>query len=249
MQQYFIDTCLQSGDVITFDTQQSHHIANVMRMRENEQIRLCDQQEKLFFAKVHFQHKQVQAIVLDPIVDQTHNAVCITLAQGMIKGEKWDYLLQKSAELGVDEILPFISSRCVVKAKEDKLDRKMQRWNKILREACEQCKRSSLVKLQEPQPFLELPESGYDLKLIAYEDADVQSEKLYETLEANINIQSVIIVIGSEGGFSKEEVALLEEKGYQRVSLGARILRAETAALSVLSNIAFFYDMKRGEIG
>lgn len=247
MQQYFIDKMIQIGDTITLDKEQSHHIANVLRMREGEMIRLCDKHEQLFSAYIHFQAKIVQAHVDAAIEDHTRNSVSITLAQGMIKGEKWDYFLQKSAELGVTEIIPFMSSRCVVKAKEDKIERKMERWRKILLEACEQCKRSSLVTLHEPATFANLPETGYDIKLIAYEDADHASDRLCDVLKKHKTIQSIIVVVGSEGGFSKEEVECLEKQGYVRVSLGARILRAETAALSLLSNIAFFYDMERGK--
>ena len=82
-----------------------------------------------------------------------------------------------------------------------------------------------------------------DLKLIAYEDADHQSEHLYQVLQQHKNISSVLVVVGSEGGFSIEEVEQLEASGFIRVSLGARILRAETAAISLINNIAFFYEM------
>lgn len=244
MQQYFIEGIIKQGDMIEMNKEQSHHIANVMRMKENEVIRLCDEHQQMYFSRVHFEQRQVYAIAEEFIEDHTHNRVHITLAQGLIKGEKWDYLLQKSAELGVDEIIPFTSSRCVVKAKDDKMDRKMERWNKILLEACEQCKRSSQVLLHPPLAFQDLCQQDYELKLIAYEDADQISNRLCDILKKHSDVTRILIVIGCEGGFAKEEVAVLENSGFLRASLGARILRAETAALSLLSNIAFFYDME-----
>lgn len=244
MQQYFIEGMIHQGDMIEMNKEQSHHIANVMRMKEHEVIRLCDEHQHMYFSHVHFEQRNVYAIVEKVIEDHTHNRVHITLAQGLIKGEKWDYLLQKSAELGVDEIIPFTSRRCVVKAKDDKIDRKMERWKKILLEACEQCKRSSQVFLHPPIAFQELCQQDYELKLIAYEDADQVSNRLCNILRTHTHTKRILIVIGCEGGFAKEEVDVLEESGFLRVSLGARILRAETAALSLLSNIAFFYDME-----
>ena len=117
--------------------------------------------------------------------DCSQTSVELILAQGMIKGEKWDYLLQKSAELGVAEIIPFVSSRCVVKIKDEKSEKKIVRWNKILCEACEQCKRSTLVRLQPPCTFSQLSQIDADLRLIAYEDADCKSERLCEVLRAH----------------------------------------------------------------
>lgn len=248
MQQYFIDTSAQQGDTIELNKEQSHHIAHVMRMKANEHIRIVDVHARIFLASVVFQEGKVFAKLIEAIADNTKNRVQITLAQGLIKGDKWDYLLQKSAELGVDTILPFVSSRCVVKRKDEKMDKKIIRWNKILMEASEQCKRSTLVELKEPISFKELIHQTADVKLIAYEDADMKSERLCDVLMNYPNVNHVLIVVGSEGGFSKEEVDELLTNGYLKVSLGARILRAETAALSLLSTIPFFYDMEGEDV-
>lgn len=244
MQQYFIEEETSVGQNVQLNKEQAHHITNVMRMREFERIRIVDTQEQMFFAKVQFKEKAVFAQIEETIEDRTRTNVTITLAQGLIKGEKWDYLLQKSAELGVSKLVPFTSSRCVVKTKDEKQDKKLARWNKILLEACEQCKRSTLVELVAPTTLSELSEHRSQLNLLAYEDADVSSERLCDILMSHRNITSVTIVIGCEGGFSKEEVVQLEQSGFLRVSLGARILRAETAALSLVNTTAFFYDMQ-----
>lgn len=244
MQQYFIHDIAHMHDHIQLDEEQSHHIAHVLRMREQDVIRIVDTNNQMFYAHILFQGKQVIACIDEEIEDHTKNKIHITLAQGLIKKEKWDFLLQKSAELGVDRIVPFISSRTVVKSKDEKADKKKQRYRKILQEACEQCKRSTLVALEDVTSFQELSKEVADIKLIAYEDADVQSEALHTILKANPQATSALIVIGSEGGFSKEEVEVLQKAGFQRVSLGARILRAETAAISMISNLSFFYEME-----
>lgn len=123
------------------------------------------------------------------------------------------------------------------------MDKKLLRWNKILLEACEQCKRSTLVDLKEPCLLKDAARYKSELNIIAYEDADATSEKLHRLLAKYPKISSVTIAIGSEGGFSKEEVSMLMEMGYHRVSLGARILRAETAALAAIHGTSFYYDM------
>lgn len=243
MQQYFIETCVNKQKNILMGKEQARHISHVMRMKENEVIRIVDCHARIFHAQIHYENKQVYACIMEQIEDHTRNAVDITLLQGLIKKDKWDYLLQKSAELGVTSIVPFISSRCVVKTKEERMDTKMQRWNKILLEGCEQCKRSTLVNLHEPCDMKSAAELGKGLKLIAYEDADVQSEKLVNVLKMHPNIKDVTLAIGCEGGFSKDEIAYFQSLGYQRVSLGTRILRAETAALAGVNAIAFYYDM------
>lgn len=243
MQQYFIEQPATLGDVIEMNKEQAHHIGHVMRMRAGDVIRIADSHAHLFYANVVFHGNTVLAQIQEPIEDHTRTRVSITLAQCLIKGEKWDYLLQKSAELGVERIYPFTSSRCVVKTKDDKLDKKMQRWNKILLEACEQCKRSTLVALQEPDKLQELIHIEADLKLIAYENADIHAQRLCDILPKYPDSKSIVVAVGCEGGFSPEEVTFLVEHGYHCVSLGSRILRAETAALSLINSISFYYDM------
>ena len=245
MQQYFVNESLSIHQVVEMNKEQAHHIGNVMRMKQGEIIRIADYHEHMFFAHVSFEDNKVYAIIDEAIDDATKTAVEITLAQGLIKKEKWDFLLQKCAELGVSCIHPFTSSRTVVKTKDEKQDKKMQRWNKILQEACEQCKRSSLVELAAPTTFASLIEKSKDadLKLIAYENASVQSSALKDVLKTHLGAKSVYIVVGCEGGFSEEEVNQLEAHGFIRISLGARILRAETAAMSLVNAISFFYDM------
>lgn len=244
MQQYFIDKATHTNEIVELNEEQSHHMIHVLRMRQKDTIRIADASKQMFFASIEIQKQTVFAHILEPIEDHTKGRVEITLAQGLIKKEKWDFLLQKTAELGVDCILPFISSRTIVKNKEEKADKKQARYEKILLEACEQCKRSTLVELKPCISFQDLKQQSADLKLIAYEDADRQSDGLYDVLCQYEQIRSVLVVIGSEGGFSPDEVQELEQAGYLRVSLGSRILRAETAAMAAISNLGFFYDAR-----
>lgn len=248
MQQYFIDKIVQVHDCICLNEEQAHHIAHVMRMKTGEQVRIVDGQQHLFLAHITFEDKKVIACIDEELRDDTKTKVEIVLAQGLLKKEKWDFLLQKSAELGVSEIQPFISSRSVVKSKDERQDKKMVRWNKILLEACEQCKRTSLVTLHTPCHLKDIVYLQGDIKLVAYEDADIASHRMIDMLKQYPNAKRIVVAIGCEGGFSLEEVTLLEQHGFVRVSLGSRILRAETAAMNTIGNLSFYYEAMQEEI-
>lgn len=243
MQQYFVDALALPGETIVFSSQQAHHIRHVMRMPQGEYIRVADNSGSVMLAQVEYGENSVDARMVKPLADHSQTHVRLMLAQGMIKGEKWDYLLQKSAELGAAEIFPFVSSRCVVKIKDEKAEKKLVRWNRILQEACEQSRRSTLVHLHAPCTFSDLKHLHADVKLIAYEDADQCSERLCDVLATHPKASSVLVVVGSEGGFSLAEVEELCAAGFYRVSLGGRILRAETAAMALLNSVEFFYDV------
>ena len=212
-------------------------------MKDHAIVRIVDVAYTIFLASIQKVNKEVKATILEQIEDKTKLPIKVTLVQGLIKGEKWDFLLQKTSELGVHTIVPFSSKRSVVKTKKESIDKKLMRWNKISLEACEQCKRSTLVQIEEPISFSEITNYKSQLNIIAYEDADCESESLGKIMKQNPNITSITFVVGCEGGFDKEEVAYLEKHGFQRVSLGTRILRAETAAMYVVNAANFYYDM------
>ncbi len=175
----------------------------------------------------------------DPHHNETH--ISLTLAPALIRREKFELILQKAAELGVDRIVPFESSRCVVHARSEKADRQLQRWNDILMEAARQCKRNRIPELTAVKTLKDLKEYQSDVNFAAYEKADEKAMFLSEGLDGQ---KSVTVVIGPEGGFSESEAAELNAMGFHTVTLGSRILRAETAALYVCAVISE-YDERR----
>lgn len=249
MQQYFIQEEILLNQPIEMNQEDFHHISHVLRMKENDCIRLCDE-KAMYFAKLHFTQGTLYAIPYEIIPDHTKTSIPITLAMGLIKGEKWDFVIQKACELGVHQIIPFTSSRCVVKTKTDKIDKKLERWNKIAKEACEQCKRSTIATISSPITYQQLHHQTNEqtLKLIAYEDADLTGNHFASLLSQYPTCQEILIVIGPEGGFSKEEVQFFLQQGFHCISLGGRILRAETAALYTLSTIDFYYDLIKKDL-
>lgn len=245
MQQYFIKGKCKINERFDFDEEQAHHIKNVLRMKNGSQVRVVDENENAYMAEILIDTHGVSGIVCDPLAP-TESSIKTTLIMGLIKGDKWDYLLQKACECGAYEILPMVSSRCVVKAKEEKADKKLARWNKIASEACEQCKRTHRAQVLPAADFKQSLRCDADLKLIAYEDADLKACNLAAVFDANADIHSIAVMVGPEGGFSIDEVEQAEAAGFIRVSLGSSIFRAETAALFVLNAISYHYDIRGG---
>ncbi len=233
MQQYFILEKIGTNDVICFNDEQTHHIRDVLRMKENTVVRIVDQDNKAAFATIFYEGKKVKASNIELDLDNNEMTCQITLCLGLIKKEKWDVVLQKCTELGVSRIIPFESSRTIVKAKEDKSTKKLERWNKIMLEAAEQSKRNRVPIIYEPVQFKELGKYLSDCNCVAYEDAKITGEKLRNLIDK----RSMTIVIGPEGGLSSDEVDSLMNQGFHCISLGKRTLRAETAAMYVCSAI------------
>lgn len=233
MQQYFSDYPLQVGEEYYFDNKQAHHAKNVVRLN-NEKVRLVHDGIG-YFGTCYSKGNDFVAMV--DSIDESVNEVGveITLAVAMLRKEKFELVLQKAAELGVTKIIPFEASRCVAKYKKEKEDKLLKRYGDILLEASEQCKRNIIPEIISPIKFSDLDKHVSELNFVPYENAYGNSEFLSDLLKEK---KSVTVVIGPEGGFSEEEIAYLLAKRYEKVTLGSRILRAETAAICVCSIIS-----------
>ena len=227
MQQYYVEEPLEEGKIIQLPKDKAHHAFRVLKLH-HETVRLVSHGTGWFAGGYQEGGNGMARILsMDPDLNELHTD--ITLCMALIRREKFELVLQKAAELGVKRIIPFESSRCVVKARNEKT----ARWNAILLEACEQCKRTLIPECTAPIALNELSSFKSTVNLCAYENAGSQASWIHESLPAD----SVTIVIGPEGGFSNEEVQLLRESGFSSVTLGSRILRAETAAIYACSVI------------
>lgn len=232
MQQYFVDTLDKENKVVVFDKEQAHHISHVMRMREGELVRVTDQ-KSAYLAEVKYEGNETLGILVEE-VSTNECTIAVTLLQALIKKDKWEWILQKATELGVSRIVPMETSRTVVKVKEEKSDKKLSRYQKIVTEASEQCLRTVIPEVEECISLKKIKEYKSDINLIAYASDRLVSKKISEVMKPGC---SVTIAIGPEGGFSREEVDLFIQEGFIPVSLGKRILRAETAVAYSLSVI------------
>jgi 16S rRNA (uracil1498-N3)-methyltransferase len=240
MQEYFAINKINEKFILS--EQDNFHIERVLRMRNGDHI-VVTYDSKKYDCVVNFD-KGVNVNIISEL-DVSNELECkVTLVYGLPKKDKFEMVVQKSCELGVSFIVPFIAKRSIPVLDDKNTSKKLERWNMIAKEACEQSKRNELVKISEPVKLKDVLNYKSELNLIAYEDLNcVGSSHFYSLLENNP--KSITIVVGPEGGFDKNEVDFLNDNGFVSVSLGKRILRSETAPLYMLSVIGFMNERNK----
>jgi 16S rRNA (uracil1498-N3)-methyltransferase len=173
---------------------------------------------------------------------EAESPISLCLAQGISRGEKMDYTIQKAVELGVTKIIPLLTERCTVKLDADRREKRLQHWQSIIISACEQSGRNKIPTLLPPQAFHHwLPTANADQCFVLAPTANQKLEKI--SLKNNAE---VILLIGPEGGLSDGEIALASDQSFIPLNLGPRILRTETAAVAALSALQCIYgDLAR----
>lgn len=218
-----------------------NHIRNVLRMKPGELVRIADGLGACYEGEIsELCSDQVIVRLSGKRVESTELPVRITLFQGLPKSDKMELIIQKNTELGVSAIVPVATSRAVVKLDEKKADGKVKRWNSIAESAAKQSKRTLIPEVRSVMSFKQAlnEASGYEVKLMPYENAEGMAftRKCIGEIRPG---SRVAIFIGPEGGFSEEEVEAAGAAGFVPITLGRRILRTETAGMSVLSMIAY----------
>ncbi len=222
------------------------HIKKSLRLKNGDQLEIVDADKQLYICEIVSIDNTVKCSVLRRIEQSSESPIEIVLYQGLPKGEKFDFIIQKSIELGVDKIVPVMFDRCVVKWKADKSsDKKHLRWNKIAYEAVKQCKRQVIPEVEKPIKLDELisrisNESQSNLSLLFYEEEDtLMLKQVLEDFVNNLTNTKVSAIVGPEGGLEEYEVEKLKSAGVNCVSLGKRILRTETAGMAVVAVIQY----------
>ena len=239
MQRYFARIC---GKEAVLESDDVFHLTKVMRARVGDNVEIVDNFQ-VYLGEVK-SLKPLQIAIVKKINERSELPNQVILIASLVKGDHMDLILQKATELGASEIVLLSSERTVVKIKKDDKDVKFVRFNKILKEAAEQCKRKKIPDCYRLINMSQLKEIQADIKLIAYEDEKGSSMAFNKAIQGIKDNQKVAIMIGPEGGFTKDEVELALSLGYKKVGLGRRILRAETATFYALSVIANFLERK-----
>jgi 16S rRNA (uracil1498-N3)-methyltransferase len=234
MQQYFSTIPLHLGEMMELDEEIRRHQITVLRQKDGERFRLVDPDKKVFLVELKTQNDHAFAHILQSLDEDNEMPVKVTIIQALIKGDKWDYFLQKATECGATRIVPFLSDRNVVKWDSKADQKKLERWRKIVREAAEQSKRNLIPEVTSPIRLDELADFRGDMNFVAYENAAHADRQLKDI---RFDRTSVSVLIGSEGGFTPREIDRCIAIGYQPIGLGRRILRAETAAIVALTLI------------
>ena len=218
------------------------HLTRVMRAKPGTEIEVVADGKVLLCKTTCFNPLKIE--IVREIEETSELPNKIILLASLVKGEKMDLVLQKATELGVDEIVLVETSRTVVKIKNEEKAAKLERFNKILKEAAEQSRRCKIPTLDHIIKYEGIKEIEADVKMIAYEGEEGSSSSFRKQVEAIKPKQSVAILIGPEGGFDQKEVNYALDLGYNKISLGRRILRAETAAFYALSVIGNYLERK-----
>lgn len=242
MRRFFVDVPLAQAETVPLSAEVAHHI-KVLRLRCGTQILLSDGHGQCCHCQIDtLSAAGGQATVIKRWFE-AETALPITLLQGLPAGDKFDLVLQKNTELGVTRFQPVVTERSQFAVPAAKIQRKMERWQRIVDEAARQSGRAWLPAVQPPQPLCAAARHcDAELKLLLWEDA---SQPLRVFLPARAP-QSVAVLIGPEGGLSAQEVAQTTATGFVAVGLGPRILRTETAAMALVSILQFHYgDLDR----
>ncbi|MCR5633272.1 MAG: 16S rRNA (uracil(1498)-N(3))-methyltransferase [Eubacterium sp.] len=266
MHRFYVDGCSASDKSIRITGEDVNHILNVLRLGVNDEIVVSDGSSRDFECRIAEINTQGEGYIVANIVDMHDNnaelPADIYLFQGVPKGDKMETIIQKCVELGVYSVIPVMMERTIVKLDDKKKDKKIARYNLISESASKQSRRGILPKVMDYMTMdeaISFAESQMDVILFPYEFAEgmdasrkvinelvddiVADVKKGDGASVNNEKKSIGIFIGPEGGFADFEARALEDIGAKTISLGHRILRTETAGMTVMSILSFLLDI------
>lgn len=223
---------LQAGQIVTLDDSAAHHVGKVLRMQSGNPLVLFNGDGANYPAELQeVGKKQVSARVLAREQSRCEPSLKLLLGQVISKGDRMDYAVQKSTELGVDTIVPLTSERCDVRLKGDREDKRIRHWQQVAISAAEQCGRASVPTITPLSSLVDwfALSQGCDLRLVLHH----RSEHPLQDLTAPA--LGVALLVGPEGGLSDPEIAAAREQGFYPAALGPRVLRTETAPVAALT--------------
>ncbi len=245
MNLFYIKRNQINDQTITITGEDVNHIKNVLRMRQGEQVMVCDCEGLNYLSTIRELGKEEVILEIDCTQEtKTELPAKIYLFQGLPKKDKMDLIIQKAVELGVTEIIPVAMKRSVVKIEDKKKEiKKLERWNLIAKSAAEQSKRGIVPRVNEVLTYGQALDRAkeLDMILIPYENAEGMNYSRDMMKKASTK-KSIGIFIGPEGGFEDSEISKVKEIGGEVISLGSRILRTETAGFTILSILMFEMD-------
>ena len=236
MQRYFAN--IDKDYFVHLNPDDEHHVSHVMRMKKNDEIEVAHE-GKVFLCRIE-DFNPLRIVVIHEIENDVELKEDITLLFALTKGDKIDLVLQKATELGVKKVALIESERTVVTYEGKDQEKKLARFNKIMKEASEQSHRLVVPTLLGIYNLINLPQEVFsDINYVAYEKDANDTDSIFSKVTKG---KSVTILIGPEGGFSEQEINRLTSLGFIRTSLGKRILRAETAAIYALSVLGYLLE-------
>ncbi len=234
MQRYFCKE--KDNDIFTLSSDDSYHIVKVMRYNIGTEIEIVFD-NCLYISSIISTDKIVKAKIVKEI-NNPLNSINVTIAQSLVKEQKMDYILQKGCELGAQRFIPLEVTNSIIKL-DNKKDKKIERWQKVVKEASEQSKRLDIPIVTNVYTIKDLLKEDFDLKILC--SVNEKEKSIKKVLSKVKQSDRILFVIGPEGGFTKEEEALFIDNGFISTSLGERVLRTETASTFVLSVVNYIF--------
>ncbi len=228
LSRFFIDAPLSLGQH-ELPEAQAHYIGRVLRHAAGDAVQLFDGSGQEYLGElIEVGKKAVRVELREQLAGQAESPLRIHLGQGLSRGERMDWAIQKATELGVSEITPIVSERCEVRLKDERADKRLAHWRQVAISACEQCGRSVLPVIHAPVSLAEWQAHVQaELKLVLHPVA--------APLESHARPHSLAFLIGPEGGLSEAEVEQAKAAGFHAARLGPRVLRTETAPVVALA--------------
>ena len=233
MQRYFVKEKIDNKFIL--EQSDIHHIKNVMRNNNNDKIEVV-YDKKTFICNID-NINDCSLSIVEELEENNELDIELVVVCSLVKEQKMDLILQKLTELGVSKIIPLKTERSIVKIDEKRESKKLIRWQAICKEASEQAKRNNVPIVTDVYTMKDLIKEESDIKLLC--SVNEKNNFINNYLQNYENCAKMIVVIGPEGGFSDKEEEFLVSNGYNRVSLGNRVLRVETATIYVASIINF----------
>ncbi|MBA5866017.1 MAG: 16S rRNA (uracil(1498)-N(3))-methyltransferase [Nitrospira sp. CR1.3] len=245
MPTFFVSSDAVTPPVVRISGPLLRHLRDSLRLHPGESLVVTDDQGRRYRTEITtVAEKAIEGRIVETATAPSRTNPKIVLAQAILKSEKMEWVIQKATELDVDSIVPVHTRHGVVKIKPERVEHQLARWQRIALEAAQQSERWTIPTIAEPTELSKVA--------VAYPSAGkfVMTERSTATAAATVALQSgpeqtILLVIGPEGGWDQDELHTMQEQGYRTVTLGSRILRAETAAIAGLSII----QSRLGELG
>lgn len=243
MPRFFVPDPVIAQREIIVSGQEARHMQRVLRLRVGDRVDIFDGTGKQYCGEITLQGRQAVTVrILETTMPDREAPLTVMMGQGLIKGSKMDFIIQKATEMGVSELIPFVSSRSITRLEEGRMERRVSRWQRIAVESSKQCGRVVPLRIEGVRGFHEVLQRtpGGAEKIILWERAAGSLRSLFREKERRSGgLQRVYFLVGPEGGFSEEEVRQAEEAHFVSVRLGPRTLRVETAGLTFVSIIQY----------
>ena len=239
----YVAAPIAAGKRLVVEGSAANHITRVLRLRSGDALTVFDGRGGEFGARIEeFRKDSVVVAVEDHRPLERESPLRLTLAQGISRGERMDWVIQKATELGTSRIVPLFTKRSVVRLDEKQADRKLQHWRAIAIAACEQCGRNRIPELAAPVDFFDvLPaEASGATRLLLSPTGDLRIEDLGQDVRQGAS-KGITVLIGPEGGLEDVEQEAALAAGFKAVRLGPRVLRTETAAIAALTIIQRYF--------